>query len=298
MGQKSHPLALRIASGTRRSDIHWYTRKYKDKLIFRDIAIRKYFENIAGCSEMPQPRIAIQHSHVNTQLYPYICTPFTERKELGNQLRLPMNKLSHPCEDNIMWSYLESELPETLYLASKEIKGVNNNDIVKWVQKNFNLNSKNKDVIIYYLKKLYMKSSVQILNKSASNQWLLNHITNHVNNRFNSPTKINFVRVTNTWQDAGFLADEIVWFLERRVTFRIIKRALQRAVEDMPHIRGVRVSCAGRVGARSKKAQRARCDVWKHGATPLHVFSKEIDYAQRIARTSLGIMGISVWLTK
>ena len=38
------------------------------------------------------------------------------------------------------------------------------------------------------------------------------------------------------WKDAGFLADEIVWFLERRVSFRLLKRALTRMVENMPNI--------------------------------------------------------------
>jgi hypothetical protein len=59
----------------------------------------------------------------------------------------------------------------------------------------------------------------------------------------------------------------------------------------MPNIQGVRVTVSGRVGGRSKKSNRARSETWKYGATPLHVFSREIDYAQRVARTPLGTSG-------
>jgi ribosomal protein S3 len=132
--------------------------------------------------------------------------------------------------------------------------------------------------------------------ESRSSQWIVDHMANHMEHSFQAPVYWMPIGVTQMWHDAGFVADEIVWFLERRVGFRRMKQALARLVESMPSIQGVRVAVSGRVGGRSKKSQRARCDVWKYGATPLHVFSQRIDYAQRIARTPLGTSGVSVWL--
>jgi ribosomal protein S3 len=98
------------------------------------------------------------------------------------------------------------------------------------------------------------------------------------------------------WQDAGYFADEIVYLLERRVSFRQLKNKILKQLIYNPHIQGVRITCSGRVGGKSKKAQRAKVDSLKYGETSLHVFSSKIDFAHRTAHTPLGSSGIKVWI--
>ena len=103
-------------------------------------------------------------------------------------------------------------------------------------------------------------------------------------------------QVQSEWQDAGYFADEIVFLLERRISFRQIKNRLLKQFSLNPHVQGVRITCSGRVGGKSKKAQRARVDSIKYGQTSLHVFSSQIDFAVRTAHTALGSMGVKVWI--
>ena len=103
-------------------------------------------------------------------------------------------------------------------------------------------------------------------------------------------------QVQSEWQDAGYFADEIVFLLERRISFRQIKNRLLKQFSLNPHIPGVRITCSGRVGGKSKKAQRARVDSIKYGQTSLHVFSSQIDFAVRTAHTALGSTGVKVWI--
>jgi ribosomal protein S3 len=97
-------------------------------------------------------------------------------------------------------------------------------------------------------------------------------------------------------QDAGYFADELVFLLERRISFRQIKNKLLKQFSLHPYIQGVRITCAGRVGGKSKKAQRSRLDSVKYGQTSLHIFSSRIDFAVRTALTPLGSTGVKVWI--
>jgi small subunit ribosomal protein S3 len=96
-------------------------------------------------------------------------------------------------------------------------------------------------------------------------------------------------------QTAQFLSGEIAFYLERRVPFRRLKQALIKDLQKS-HIEGIRVICSGRVGGRSKKAQRAKKDGFQWGQTSCHVFSSRLSFDSRSALTPLGKVGIKVWV--
>ena len=104
-----------------------------------------------------------------------------------------------------------------------------------------------------------------------------------------------FYKSTEDGQAASFLSEEIAYYLERRVPFRRIKQLLLRELRT-DYIEGVRVNCSGRVGGRSKKAQRARGERFQWGQTSSHVFSSRLSFASRSALTSFGKVGIKVWI--
>lgn len=103
-------------------------------------------------------------------------------------------------------------------------------------------------------------------------------------------------KIKNDWQHANYLADEIVYFLEKRITFRRLKSQISKQIAKIPEIRGVRITCSGRVGGKSKKAQRAKTECLKLGQTSLQVFSSKIDFSVKTARTSFGCIGVKVWI--
>jgi small subunit ribosomal protein S3 len=100
----------------------------------------------------------------------------------------------------------------------------------------------------------------------------------------------------SVWQDAHYVVDEIRRLLERRMSFRRIQRLFLRSLAASPRLLGLRVVCAGRVGGKSKKAQRARRDIFQCGQTSLHTLATHLDFAQGTANTPLGAMGVKVWM--
>lgn len=108
-------------------------------------------------------------------------------------------------------------------------------------------------------------------------------------------TTLYLYRSVQEEQTAQFLSGEIAFYLERRVPFRRIKQALIRDLQK-EYIEGVRVRCSGRVGGRSKKAQRAKEDGFQWGQTSSHVFSSKLSFDSRSALTPLGKIGIKVWV--
>ena len=164
-----------------------------------------------------------------------------------------------------------------------------------------------KDIFETQLDNIYSPNRIQnnqIL--LLSSKWKLNNIENkykyknYIQRSLASIYNLNFefipFKVNHDWQSAGFLADEIVYFLERRVPFRRIKNKILKQLAKNSNIRGVRITCSGRVGGKSKKAQRAKTECVKLGQTSLHVFSSQIDFAVRTAQTSFGSVGIKVWI--
>ena len=103
-------------------------------------------------------------------------------------------------------------------------------------------------------------------------------------------------QVSTEKQSALFLAQEVVYFLEKRVSFRKIKDQILKELRNSKIIKGVRITCSGRVGGKSKKAQKAKTETVKQGQTSLGVFSSKIDFAQKSALTSFGLIGVKVWI--
>ena len=97
-------------------------------------------------------------------------------------------------------------------------------------------------------------------------------------------------------QSAFFWVQEIIYYLERKIPFRRIKTQILKEIPHYKHIKGIRIKCSGRVGGRSKKAQRSKTQSVKMGQTSLGVFSSKIDFACKSASTRFGLVGVKVWV--
>ena len=93
--------------------------------------------------------------------------------------------------------------------------------------------------------------------------------------------------------DAYLVARTIAEQIERRVAFRrAMKQAIFRTIQA--GAKGVRISCAGRLGG----AEIARRQTMHQGRVPLHTLRADIDYGFIEARTTLGRIGVKVWVYK
>ncbi len=105
--------------------------------------------------------------------------------------------------------------------------------------------------------------------------------------------KFNVIEVHNAELDATLLARSVADQLEGRVSFR---RALKRTVATAlkAGAEGVRVQASGRLGG----ADMGRREWYLEGRVPLHTLCADIDYDQATARTTVGAIGIKVWVYK
>ena len=104
------------------------------------------------------------------------------------------------------------------------------------------------------------------------------------------------VRAISPFQSADFLLESIAYLLQRKSSFRQIKDDIFRELDQYQLIKGARLSCAGRLGGRSKKAQKAKTQTAQWGETSLTVFSSRLAFASKGVRTTYGKVGVKLWL--
>ena len=122
------------------------------------------------------------------------------------------------------------------------------------------------------------------------------YLEHSISKQYSSFFNINLFRTLIEKQSASFIVEEIVHYLERKIPFRRIKTQILKEIPQYTNIKGIRIKCSGRVGGRSKKAQRSKTQSVKIGQTSLGVFSSKIDFACKSAYTRFGLIGIKVWV--
>lgn len=107
----------------------------------------------------------------------------------------------------------------------------------------------------------------------------------------NGRVKLNINEVKDPDLDAALLARGIADQLENRIAFR---RAMKRAVASAlkAGAEGVRVECKGRLGG----ADMGRREWYREGRVPLHTLRADIDFGTATARTTVGAIGVKVWV--
>jgi small subunit ribosomal protein S3 len=103
--------------------------------------------------------------------------------------------------------------------------------------------------------------------------------------------KLNINEVKDPDLDSALLARGIADQIENRIAFR---RAMKRAVAAAlkAGAEGVRVEAKGRLGG----ADMGRREWYREGRVPLHTLRADIDYGTATARTTVGAIGIKVWV--
>lgn len=108
-----------------------------------------------------------------------------------------------------------------------------------------------------------------------------------------SPVKVSIEEVKKPETNAMLVAENVASQLERRISFR---RAMRMAAENAMKAgaQGAKVTVAGRLNG----SEMARRETVAQGSIPLHTIRADIDFAQALARTTYGIIGVKVWIYK
>jgi small subunit ribosomal protein S3 len=102
---------------------------------------------------------------------------------------------------------------------------------------------------------------------------------------------VNIVEIKRPELDAALIAQSVAEQLEGRVAFR---RAMRKAVTSAikSGALGIRIQCSGRLGG----AEMSRREWYREGRVPLHTLRAKIDYGTTTARTTMGAIGVKVWV--
>lgn len=107
------------------------------------------------------------------------------------------------------------------------------------------------------------------------------------------PVKVSIEEVKKPETNAMLVAENIASQLERRISFR---RAMKMSVENAMKsgTLGAKVTIAGRLNGN----EMARRETVSQGSIPLHTLRADIDFAQALAKTTFGVIGVKVWIYK
>jgi small subunit ribosomal protein S3 len=104
---------------------------------------------------------------------------------------------------------------------------------------------------------------------------------------------INIHEVKRPDLDALLVAEGIAAQLEKRASFRrTMKQSITRTMRA--GAKGVKIMCAGRLDG----AEIARTEHYHEGSIPLQTLRADIDFATAPAHTTMGCIGVKVWIYK
>jgi small subunit ribosomal protein S3 len=105
--------------------------------------------------------------------------------------------------------------------------------------------------------------------------------------------RLNIQEIRQPELDATLVSRSISEQLERRIAYRrAMKQAMFRTMQAGAH--GIRILCSGRLAG----AEIARRQLMHQGQVPLHTIRADIDYGFSEAHTTMGRLGVKVWIYK
>jgi len=104
---------------------------------------------------------------------------------------------------------------------------------------------------------------------------------------------ISIIEVKKPDLDANLVAENIAKIIEGRGNFR---NAQKRAIKNTMKAgaKGIKTLVSGRLNG----VEMARSEGYTEGSVPLHTIRADVDYAQKEAQTTYGIIGVKVWIYK
>ena len=128
-------------------------------------------------------------------------------------------------------------------------------------------------------------SSVRLGKKGAE----VDALRKKLNQIANGPVSVEVVEVKRPELDASLIAQSVAEQLENRVAFR---RAMRKAVQSARKSGAKGIKTSGRLGG----AEMSRREWYREGRVPLHTLRAKIDYGFATAATTMGSIGIQVWV--
>lgn len=316
MGQKSQPISLRLEKTNRSFDSCWSSDFYYKESLKRQIESQFFIDSILKQIKASSARFFIENFPKKSKITFFFLDPARSRSFRARNFGLPLpgsREKPSASKKSMEKGSLSINSPFVMDRPREKILSINDNlsgSLVLWasIKKISSYQNSQSDKRFILMDQVLVQQF--IINKPGSDKTTTgiqktrnhlpalykncyrNRIQDLLSTQFHSQFGLYPIRSISSFQSALFLAEEIVYYLEKRVPFRKIKNSLFRELRYHPEIKGIRLSCSGRVG----RIQRAKKDYVKSGQTPLNLFSSKIDFASVYGITPFGLVGIKVWI--
>lgn len=321
MGQKVNPLSLRFPSVIKNYTDCWYSDRYYTHIFLQKLKMNNYFQGILKQKDMPEGQISLMASSNSRRYLVSFLDPTDSRTYKLSRYRLKSTrqKRTHTLVDSAkdfeisnndsfkkQFNYLISNNLNKEKLINKETLLNNQPFPLSIALRNACLaglqDSKIAQLLPHYIPKLQVNSPELSRSQTYKKSSGISNSLAEVSATYQqSPGSVSLW--SSNWEShhADFLAQEITEALVRRVPFRTIKMQILKEIEEnykkqWGAVKGLRITCSGRGGSRSKKSQRAQTLRFHWGQTSLHTFSEKIGFSKRSALTSFGKTGVKVWI--
>jgi hypothetical protein len=299
MGHKINPIALRLPVH-RAHDTAWYSdRRYGDFVAY-DAALRAYIGDVASSARVTSGRLLShifpKHHQVYATLHPEAGAPQKSPRRQGRRtqaLSLPRRRMDPLCtfvsaghsrevlsrQVLAHWAACRTKaLAQPAFESAHMVPCLPLADVFSLVSQT----PKNPQPSL--------RRGYGLLGPKGAQAPCQVALESHTSMYSGMATSVIGLQGRHIFQSADFVAHFIARALEQKKSVRYIwTRLLQ---EDRRHLRGLRISCAGRLGG----SEMAKVESRKWGQTPLHTFSQKVDYSAQRAQTTYGIIGVKVWL--
>lgn len=119
----------------------------------------------------------------------------------------------------------------------------------------------------------------------------VDEVRHYLEDLINKRVQLNIQEIRQPELDAYLVARMVAEQIERRIAYRrAMKQAIFRTLQA--GAQGMKISCSGRLGG----AEIARRQTMHRGRVPLHTLRADIDYGITEAHTTLGRIGVKVWI--
>ncbi len=119
----------------------------------------------------------------------------------------------------------------------------------------------------------------------------VDEVRHYLENLIGKRVQLNIQEIRQPELDAYLVARVVAEQIERRVAYRrAMKQALFRTMQA--GAQGMKIGCSGRLGG----VEIARRQMMHRGRVPLHTLRADVDYGFTEARTTLGRIGVKVWI--
>jgi len=119
----------------------------------------------------------------------------------------------------------------------------------------------------------------------------VDEVRRYIENLIGKRIQLNIQEIRQPELDAYLVARSVAEQIERRIAYRrAMKQAIFRTMQA--GAQGMKISCSGRLGG----VEIARRQVMHRGRVPLHTLRADVDFGFTEARTTLGRIGVKVWI--